>query len=129
MHCSHWEILVDMRPLTVFQSVSWKKALSRCSVIYYKRYRKLYIPCEIQVKKHVQSFLATVVIWIKVLRGLNVKPLYFPSFHLFFPLSLLPLLILPLSPTFPPSLFKSSGVGQVAIYQRNEFCDYINIVS
>lgn len=81
-------------------------------------------------KKHVQSFLTTVVIWMKVLRGLHVrvKPLYFPSVHPFFPLSLPPH-ILPLSPTFPPSPPKSSGVRQVAIYQRNDFCDYLNIVS
>ena len=72
------------------------------------------------MKKHVESFLTTVVIWMKVLRSLHVKPLYFPSFHLFFPLSLPPH-ILSLSPTFPPSPPKSSGVLQVVIYPRNDF--------
>ena len=72
------------------------------------------------MKKHVESFLTTVVIWMKVLRRLHLKLLCFPSFHLFFPLSLPPH-ILSLSPTFPLSPPNSSEVWQVVIYPTNDF--------
>ena len=72
------------------------------------------------MKKHVESFLTTVVIWMKVLRSLLLKLLCFPSFHLFFTLCLPPH-ILSLSPTFPLSPPKSSEVWQVVIYPTNDF--------
>ena len=72
------------------------------------------------MKKHVESFLTTVVIWMKVLRSLLLKLLCFPSFHPFFTLCLPPH-ILSLSPTFSLSPPKSSEVWQVIIYPTNDF--------
>lgn len=105
-----------------------KCKLEKCAfqIIYYKRY----IPCEIQMKKACTELFDNSCDLNEGAQrfACTCKTSLFPLLPSFLP-SLPPPHILPLSPTFPPSPPKSSGVRQVAIYQRNDFCDYINIVS
>ena len=66
---------------------------------------------------------------MKVLRSLHLKLLCFPSFHLFFPLSLPPHILSLSLPLFLPPLPRAQGFDRLLLTQEMIFFDYINIVS